>query len=87
MHLAQDACTPLSIQYWPHQISLVTTDRRTQHAGGRPPLDDIDTEILSLLRKYSFSSVRTIAKSLGIPVSTLYFHLAKKIGLKLFLLR
>jgi hypothetical protein len=59
-----DLYTPPSIQYWLHEIKLGRTDLGTQHAGGRPALNDIDAEILSLLRKYPFSLVRTIADSL-----------------------
>jgi hypothetical protein len=83
----QDAYIPLSIKYWLHQIKLGRTDLRTQHPGGRPPLDDIDAEILSFLRKYPFSSVRTIAESLEIHASTICEHFVEKIGLKIFLLR
>jgi hypothetical protein len=82
-----DVYTPPSIQYWLHEIKLGRTDLGTQHAGGRPPLNDTDPEILSLLRKYPFSLVRTIADSLEIPASTVYFHLVEKIGLKNLLLR
>jgi hypothetical protein len=45
-----DAHTPPSIKYLLHQIKLGETDLRTQHAGGRSPLDDTDAEILSFLR-------------------------------------
>jgi hypothetical protein len=41
---------------------------------------------LSLPRKHTFSSVRTIAESLAIPVSRFYSHLVEKISLKIFLL-
>jgi hypothetical protein len=58
-----------------------------QHAGGRPPLDDIDTEFLLFFRKYPLSSVWTIAESLEIPASTIYLRLVEKFGLKIFLLR
>jgi hypothetical protein len=80
-----DAYTPPSAKYWLHQIKRGRTDLRTPHAHGRPPVDDIDAEILSLLRKYPFSSVRAIADSLEIPASIIY--LVEKIGLKIFLLR
>jgi hypothetical protein len=82
-----DAYTPPSRLYWLHQIRLGRTDLGTQHAVGRPSLGDIDADILSILGKYPFFSVRTIAGSLGIPVSTIYFHLVEKIGFKIFFLR
>jgi hypothetical protein len=63
-------------KYWLHQVNLGRTDLRAQYAGGRPPLDDLDAEILSFLRRYPFSSVRTIANSREIPASTIYSHLA-----------
>jgi hypothetical protein len=37
-----NAYTPPSIKCWLHQIKLGRTDLRTQHAGGRALLDDID---------------------------------------------
>jgi hypothetical protein len=82
----RDASTPPSIKHLLHQINVGRTDLRTQHAGGRPPLGNIDAEILSLLRKYPCSSLRTIAESLEIPDSTVYSHFVGKIGLKMFLL-
>jgi transposase len=53
--------TPPSIKYWLHQIKHGRTDLRRQQAGGRPRLDNIDAEILLLLRKYPCVSVRTVA--------------------------
>jgi hypothetical protein len=79
-----DVYTPSSIKYWFHQIKLGRTNIRTQHAGGRPPVDDNDAEMLLLLRKYLFSSVRTIGDSQEIPVSIVDSHLVKKIRFKIF---
>jgi hypothetical protein len=45
------------------------------------------TSYISVLRKFPFSSVRTIADSLNIPVSTIYTHLVEKIDLGIFLFR
>jgi hypothetical protein len=53
----------------------------------RPDLDDTDAKILSVLGISPFSSVRTIADSLGIPVSTVYLHVVEKIGFKNYFLR
>jgi hypothetical protein len=72
------AYTPPSMKYRLHEIKFGRTDLRTQHAGGRLPLDDIDAEILSLLRKYPFSSVWMVAESLKIPVSVIDSHLVEK---------
>jgi hypothetical protein len=66
-----DAYSPSNMKSWIHRIKLGRTDLRMQYVGGRPLLDDIDPEILSFLRKYPFSSVRTIAESLEIPASTI----------------
>jgi hypothetical protein len=83
----EDAYTGSSIQYWLHQLKLGRTDLTTQHVGGRPYLDDTDAEILSVLGISPFSSVRTIAGSLGIPASTVYLHLVEKIGFNNYFLR
>jgi hypothetical protein len=83
----EDAYTQPSIKYRLHQLKLGRTDLTTQHVGGRPYLDDTDAEIPSVLRISSFSSVQTIAESLGIPASTVYLHLVEKIGFKNYFLR
>jgi hypothetical protein len=83
----EDAYTRPSIKYWLRQLKLGRTELTTQHVGGRPYLDDTDAEILSVLRISPFSSVRTIADSLGIPAYTVYLHLIEKIGFKNYFLR
>jgi hypothetical protein len=70
-----------SIKDWFQQIKLGTIDLRTQYAVEPPHFDNIDAEILALLRKYRFSSVRTIVGSLVIPASTIYSHLVEEIDL------
>jgi transposase len=80
----RDASAPPSIKYWLHQIKLGRTDLKTQHGGGRPRLDDIDAEILLVLRKFTFSSRRMIADSLNIPAPMIHAHLAEKIDLNNF---
>jgi hypothetical protein len=79
-----DAHTFLSIKYLLHQIKLGRTDLQMQHVGERLTFDEIDPEILSVLQKFPFSSVQTIADSLAIPVSTIHIYLLEKIGLKWF---
>jgi hypothetical protein len=58
------------------------TDLETQHAGLQSFLDDITAEILSVCGRFLFSSVRMIARSLDIHLSTIYIHLVAVIGLK-----
>jgi hypothetical protein len=72
-----------------HKILAVSnqargTDLHTQHVGGRPPADDINAEIITVLRKFPCPSVRTIADSLNIPASTIYTHLVEEIDFKIF---
>jgi hypothetical protein len=81
MH-GQDAHATPSVKYWLHRFKLGRKDLTTQHMGGRLTLDDTDAEMLSIRRRSPFSSVRTIADSLGIPASRVYFHLVEKIGFK-----
>jgi hypothetical protein len=76
-----------SITYWLYQLRLGRKYLTTQHVGGRPPLDDTDIEILSILRISPFSWVRAVADSLGIPASTVLWHFVEKIGFKNSLLR
>jgi hypothetical protein len=77
-----DVYTAPSIKCRLHQIKVGRPDIRTEPAGGRALLDDIDAENVSLLRKYPSASGRTIAESLYIPVSAIYAHLVEKMGLK-----
>jgi hypothetical protein len=53
----QDAYTGSSIKYWLHQLRLGRKDLTAQHVGVRPPLDEPDTEILSVLKSSPFSLV------------------------------
>jgi hypothetical protein len=46
----------------------------------QPRLDDVDMEILAILRKFPFSSIFTIADCLGTASPTIYFHLIGRIG-------
>jgi hypothetical protein len=41
----QDVSTRSSIKYWLHRLRPGRKDLTIQHIGGRPPLDDTDTEI------------------------------------------
>jgi hypothetical protein len=79
-----DAYAPPSIKCWLHQIKLGRIGFQTQDIGERPPLDDIDVEIRPVLRKFQFASVRMIADSLNIPVSTIYPRLVETIDLQIF---
>jgi hypothetical protein len=54
------------------------------HIGGRPPLGDIGAESISVLRKLSFSSVRTITDPLNIPASMISIHLVEGLVLNFF---
>jgi hypothetical protein len=83
----QDAYAKPSIKYSIHQIKLGRIDLTSQHSGGQPMLDDLDAEILSALRTFPFSSVRTIDDSRGMPASIVYSHLVERIGFKNYLLR
>jgi hypothetical protein len=81
---SQDASARPSIDYHLHQIKLTRTRLQAQHVGGRPPLDDVDTEISSLIREFPFPSVRTITDSQSIPACPIYSHLVQRIGPKTF---
>jgi hypothetical protein len=80
----QAASAPPSIKYRLHQIKLGRTDLQTHHVGGRPPLEDNDAELIFVLRKFLFSSVRTIAESWNIHASTISDHLVEKTNFTFF---
>jgi hypothetical protein len=82
----QNAYERRSIKYSLHRVKLSRSDLQRRHTGGRPPLDDVDAEILSFLRKLLFSSVPTTDDSLNVAVSTIDSRLVKTIGLEIVLL-
>jgi hypothetical protein len=84
---SQDAHARSSTKYWLHRLRVGRKDLTAQHVGGRLPLDHTDTEIRSVLRTSPFSSVRTIADSLAIPASPIYWHFVEKTGFKNYFLR
>jgi hypothetical protein len=84
---SQDERAPPSIKYWIHQIDLERTDPQLRHVGGRLPLDDFDTAIPSILRRFPLSSVGTIADAMNVPALTIYICLLEKVRLKQFILR
>jgi hypothetical protein len=57
-----DASIPPSIKYWLHQIKLGRTDLRTQRAGRRPPLNDVDAKFYHSFKNiYSFQYRRLLS--------------------------
>jgi hypothetical protein len=78
----QDADEPASIKYWLHQLKLGRIDLKTLHVRRRPPVDDIDAEIFSLLGKYPFASLQVIAEALAVSTSTVYSRLIERMGFK-----
>jgi hypothetical protein len=71
-----------SIKNWLPQLRLGRKDLTTQHMGGRPTLDETDTEIPSVLRISLFPWVRRIANSPGIPASMVFLALRRKDSLQ-----
>jgi hypothetical protein len=53
---------------------------------GRPPLDDLDSKILTILDKSPFESARSRAERLGVDRATVLEHLHTSIGFKSFYL-
>jgi hypothetical protein len=83
----QDAYATPSIRQSLHQVKLKRTDLQKQYVGERPPLGDIDAELVSILGKLQLSSLQTIADSLTIPASRTYCHSVEKISFSVFLPR
>jgi hypothetical protein len=72
-----------------HKILATSSQTRVHRSPnatgwGRPPLDDIDAEIISVLRKFPLVPVRTIADFLNIYSSESSTHLIVKIAFKIF---
>jgi hypothetical protein len=50
----QDASARASMKYWLYEIQLRRIDLQTQHVAVRPPLDDVDVEVLLFPRQFPF---------------------------------
>jgi hypothetical protein len=69
------------------QFELGKTDLQMQDVSAQLPLDDVDTEVLSILQKLPFSSVPTIDDSPNISASAIDSHLVEGIEFTIFSLR
>jgi len=61
---------------------LGRTKIRDFHRSGKPPIDYIHGDIISLLHTFPFHTVSTLAKPLGVSPSTILYHLGNFLGLK-----
>jgi hypothetical protein len=78
----EDAFEESRVKYWPHEITLHRSDLSDQPSSGRPPLEDINARILQVLEAEPWSSVRTIAEFLKIPLLTVHLHLTTSHNMK-----
>jgi hypothetical protein len=73
-----------TIRFWITDARIGRQDLHDEIRTGRPPLDDLDAKILTILNKYPFESARLISETLCIVYSTILLHSHDSIGFKSF---
>jgi hypothetical protein len=78
----EDAFDENRMKYCLHEIKLHRSDLSDRPSSGWSPLEDIDARILQILEAKPWSSVRTIAEFLQIPVSLVHLYLTTSLNMK-----
>jgi hypothetical protein len=76
-----------TVRFWMEQVRRGPDDLHDEHRPRRPPLDDIDTQIMRILGKSPFKSTRSRPQRLGISQGVGLHHLHEVFGFKRFHLR
>jgi hypothetical protein len=80
----EHAYTLRTVWFWIAEAWLDRQDLHDEIRTGRPPLDDLDAKILTILDKSPFESANSIADTLGVANSTILLHLHNSIGFRSF---
>jgi hypothetical protein len=78
----EDAFEENRMKYWLHEIKLHHSDPSDRPSSGRPPLEDIDAQIMQVLEAEPWSSIGMIAEFLKIPASTVHLHVTTSLNMK-----
>jgi hypothetical protein len=73
--------TTRRVKYWLHQLIIGRTNLQNKHSRGRPPVDDVDAQILAMLANRPSSSVLSIADAVGHPSSTIHVHMEQRLNM------
>jgi transposase len=73
----EDAYVLSNVYEWIRTFKSGSTNLLDDRRAGRPRLDHIDSQILSLFRENEFHSLRRLAQALGISVSTVHSRLTQ----------
>jgi hypothetical protein len=76
-----------TVRFWIAEVRFGRQDLHDKICTGRPPLDDLNAKILSILDKSPFELACSIAERLRVDHATVLEHLHISIGFKLFHLR
>jgi hypothetical protein len=73
-----------TVQFWITEIRRGRQDLYDGIRSGRPPLDDLDDEILAILDKSPFESAHSISERLVVTYWTILQHLYESLRFKSF---
>jgi hypothetical protein len=76
------AYAPPSVDYWVKAVSCGRDDIVDQTRPGRPPIDNLDADILCVLQHSPFATVRSIAEEVGVSHETVHRRSAESLGLR-----
>jgi hypothetical protein len=82
--LTQDAYALRTVQFWIGEVCCGRKYLHDENYVRRPPLDDLDMNILAILDKSPFESARSIVETLGVGLIKVLRRLHDSIGFKSF---
>jgi hypothetical protein len=71
-----------SVYFWVKEVKCGREDIVDQPRPGRPPIDNLDADILCVVRHPPFATVRSISEEVGVLHETVYRRLTESLQLR-----